>query len=142
VQVEIQALQRIQSNVAKSASLNDKINRRGIVYDIKQTAREAVRQADLEGVSATNGRRGTRAHSILEENVPQVNERYRGTGYGAQAEQFRLPSPDGIKPGAPARKRQSNSRGLDVIITKDNNPVKGMDLKTGSARFSDDFIKD
>jgi hypothetical protein len=142
VQAETQSLSRIKGNVASRKSLNDGINQRGIAYDVKQAAREAVRKTELEGVTAKNGRRGTRAHKILEDNVPKINERYRGTGYGAQAEQFRLPSPDGIKPGAPARVRQQGSRGLDVVLTKNDTPMKGMDLKTGNAKFADDFKQD
>lgn len=53
-----------------------------------------------------------------------------------------MPSADGIKPGVPARKRQISSRGLNVIITKNNVPVKGMDLKTGNAKFSAEFKRD
>jgi RHS repeat-associated protein len=142
LQTEAKSLNNIKNNVETSKNLNDKINKNGIVYDVKQAAKEAVRKTDVEGVTSANGRRGIRAHKILEESVPAINERYRGTGYGAQAEQFRLPSPDGVKPGAPARTRQKDSRGLDVVITKDTVPVKGMDLKTGKAKFSDEFKKD
>ncbi len=142
LQAEKKSLKKIQSNVAKIQSLNEKINQRGIIHDIKQAARESVRQTDLEGVLAKNGKRGTRSHKILEEKVPKINQRYQGTGYGAQAERFRLPSPDGIKPGAPARKRQKHSRSLDVVITRNKVPFKGMDLKTGNAKFTADFKND
>jgi hypothetical protein len=83
--------------------------------------------AEAEGIPRTFGRLGTWAHNLFEYYINMLNDELKAAGskFSTLPEQFFDPN------GGPAPRRAKFSLGVDTLILFGDDPILGVDLKSG-----------
>jgi hypothetical protein len=80
------------------------------------------------------GAEGTRAHQYFEDEIRTINSRLeaRGSSHRINAEEFRYDVlPGQVRGDLAPYARAPGSRGVDAVLYRNGQPIRGFDLKTG-----------